>query len=330
VSPPCVLRCTTRTELADSVPTIAVAVPTFNSRHWIDACLRAVEAQEDVSTHVVVVDNGSTDGTPAHVEERWPEVRVLRLSRNVGYGEAVNRGVAGIAADYVLALNVDAELAPDCLRKLVAAVVDDPDAVVAAPLLLESDGRRQPSAHRFPTLTQLLGEALFLDRLPLIAGTFDYHCRSYRYDRRARVDWATGAVLLIEREAFDAVGGFDPAYFFFVEEVDLQRRLGERGGGTVIEPAARAVHHGGKAPVPAERFLASHDGWERMLAPAGGVRAIAVRVVLSLIALSRAAAWTALGLARRERAGEARAWRSMFLRTAAGSLRRAARLVTGG
>lgn len=300
-------------------PRVVAVVPTYNSERWMEDCIPALLEQRDVEVTVVVVDNGSADGTLDLVRRRWPQVETVALGENRGYGASCNEGARRHPGADVLACNPDAVLDPDCVARLAAALAADPWVGVAAPRLRNPDGTLQPSAHRFPRLRDLLGEALLLDR---VAASFDYHARGYAHDAPRRGGWATGAVLLVRREAWDAVGGFDPAYRLYVEEVDLQKRLAEHGWEAVLDPAAGALHHGGKQPVPVEQFLLSHDGWARYFRRTGGApAALAARLILLLTALVRGLAWSAMGTVR----PAARPWAAMFLGVFARGLSRLGR-----
>jgi N-acetylglucosaminyl-diphospho-decaprenol L-rhamnosyltransferase len=294
---------------------VSVVIPTHDSLSWVDACLSSVLAQDGVDSTVAVVDNGSSDGTVEHVARRWPSVALIALTDNVGYGAAINEGARALPRGHILALNADTTLGPGSLCKLVAVLEADGRVGAVAPRLLNPDRTLQPTAHRFPTLTRLLGEALALDRLPVLGRAFDYHCRNYDYDRAREIDWATGTVLLIRQEAWETVGGFDPAYFFFVEEIDLQRRLTTEGWRIVLAPAAVAVHHGGKKPIAPDLFLHSHAGFERYFAlTSGRGTAGAARAVLCLTALTRALGWILIALIDVRRREKGRRWASMFIR----------------
>jgi N-acetylglucosaminyl-diphospho-decaprenol L-rhamnosyltransferase len=267
-----------------------------------------------VRISVVVIDNGSSDKTPEFVRSVWPGIIVIELQENTGYGAAVNEGARAVAGADVLAVNDDAVLTSDCLEKLARVLDQEPRVAVVAPRLVYPGGIAQPSAHRFPTLMRLLWEALMLDRTGIGPRTLDMHHRDYAYDRRLAVDWATGAVLLVRREAWEAVGGFDTAYVFFVEEIDLQRRLAAAGWKTIVEPAALAVHAGAKRPIPVSRFLQSHDGMERyFLLYSTGAAAVAARLILCLTALTRAVAWGVKAITDSSHRTDARAWATMFI-----------------
>ena len=292
-----------------------IVIPTYNSRRWLEGCLNSVLEQADAAWDVVVVDNASSDGTPALVREGWPSVRVVELERNVGYGAAANAGADAAPDGHLLVLNVDTIVCDGALDAMCDALTDNPDVGLVGPRLVHGDGRLQPSVHEFPTVGKLFAEALFLDRLPLVGARFSYHGRWYDYSRPARCDFLTGAVLMVRHEAWEACGGFDPGYVFFVEEVDLQRRLASLGWPALIEPRAKVVHFGGKLPIPAERFLRSHEGYARYFSSdvSRGTPWLA-RAALSLTALTRAIAWTLFWVARPGSRPDSGRWAAMFWR----------------
>jgi N-acetylglucosaminyl-diphospho-decaprenol L-rhamnosyltransferase len=295
-----------------------VVVPTYDSERWIAGLVAAGGA---TAGRCVVVDNGSSDGTLGAVRRLAPDVRIVETGANLGYGAAANRGAAEAPGAHVLVLNPDVEIGPEAVARLVATLEAEPQAGVVAPRLLDGDGSVQHSAFRFPSLGTFAGQMIGV--------------RNVRSDQPAGADlvrpgWASGAALLVRRAAWDAVGGFDPAYFFFVEEVDFQRRLRDAGWGVLIDQRATAVHHGGARVIPAALFARSHDGWERYFGTRRGRAAqVAARLLLSGTAATRALGWLAVGLARPSRRAEARAWAAMFagvlrisLAKAPGALRR--------
>lgn len=265
-----------------------------------------------------VVDNGSTDGTPEEIADRWPDVQVERLTANVGFGSAINIGASLWPRHHVLALNVDTIPSKDAIARLVRTLSVLPRAGVVAPRLLNADGSLQPSAYRFPTLGRWWSSTVGLDRLAPEGRNIPVPG-----SRPVTVPWVTGAALLVCREAWDEVGGFDPAYRFFVEEVDLQRRLADAGWHTMLEPRAEIMHFGGSRPIPPRRFALSHDGWERYFGVHRGRAAqVGARVVLALLACSRSLAWSAIAVTRPGSRLTALRWARMFAASAIISLAR--------
>jgi N-acetylglucosaminyl-diphospho-decaprenol L-rhamnosyltransferase len=222
------------------VADVSVVVVAFNALPWLEQCLESVRGQE-----VVLVDNGSTDGTVAFVRERYPDVRVIE-QENRGMGGGNNTGMRVAAGRYFFLLNSDAWVVGDGLERLVEFADQHPEAAVVGPKLLNTDGSLQRSVRGEPTLWRLATEYLFIRKLaprsrllnPLYAGGF-------RHDAVAEADWLFGPALLVRREAADAVGLFDETFFMFSEEVDWMTRFRRAGWKVLFFPDAQVMHVGG-------------------------------------------------------------------------------------
>jgi N-acetylglucosaminyl-diphospho-decaprenol L-rhamnosyltransferase len=222
------------------VADVSVVVVTWNALPWLEQCLESVRGRE-----VVVVDNGSTDGSVDFVRERFPDVRLIE-QENKGMGGGNNAGMRAVDGRYFFLLNSDAWVVSDGLDKLVAFADAHPEAAVVGPKLLNTDGTLQRSVRGEPTLWRLATEYLFIRKLaprskrlnPLYRGDFDH-------DRVAEVDWLFGPALLVRREAADAVGLFDEDFFMFSEEVDWMTRFRRAGWTVLFFPDAEVVHVGG-------------------------------------------------------------------------------------
>jgi N-acetylglucosaminyl-diphospho-decaprenol L-rhamnosyltransferase len=292
---------------------VAIVIPTYNSRQWIDGCLAAIATAEHDGCVVQVVDNGSTDGSAEYVEAQWPAAAVERLESNLGYGAAVNAGASLWPAHDVFALNVDTVARPGALDRLVRALAMNPALGAVAPRLLNGDGSLQRSGYSFPTLATFARQLVGLEPR---AGSAREGDAEGGFGGLQEIDWAPGAAVLIRRAAWDAVGGFDPAYRFYVEEVDLQRRIHDGGWQVALEPSAEFTHFGGARPEPAARFALSHDGWERYFGSRSGrLRQVIARGLLCAIAASRGLAWLAVAAIRPARRDEALRWAKMFAGT---------------
>ena len=220
-------------------PDVTVVVVTWNALPWLERCLESVSGQD-----VIVVDHGSTDGTVQLVRERFPDVHVVEQD-NKGMGGGNNAGMRIARGRYFLLLNSDAWVVGDALERLVRFADEHPEAAVVGPKLLNTDGTLQRSVRGEPTLWRLATEYLFIRKLaphtqllnPLYAGGF-------AHDRVCEVEWLYGPALLVRREAVDAVGAFDEAFFMFSEEVDLLTRFRRAGWKVVFFPGAEVVHVG--------------------------------------------------------------------------------------
>ena len=228
--------------MADGRPRCACVVVTYDALPWIERCLASV-----AGTDTVVVDNGSTDGTPDAVRERFPGVRVIQSS-NDGLAAGWNRGIAETDAEHVLILNADAWLVEDALVRLLAVADARPRAAAVAPRLLDPDGTLQRSVRGYPTPWRLATEYLYLRKLaPRSRALNAFYGAGFDHASERVVEWVMGACFLLRRSAYDEVGRFDERYFLFSEEVDWMRRAADAGWSVVFTPDARCVHVGGAA-----------------------------------------------------------------------------------
>lgn len=216
-------------------------VVTHNSSPVIGDLLDSLPAALDgLSAHVVVVDNGSSDNTCDVVMARG-DCELVR-AENRGYSAGLNRGVLAVATEgSILLLNPDVRMQPGSIPPLVAALEQARTAVVV-PRLIDDHGELAFSMRREPTLARALG--LGRTGHPALSETvLDRHA----YESAQVTDWATGAVMLLSRECYDALGGWDESFFLYSEETDYCLRARDIGWLTRYEPAARAVHIGGQS-----------------------------------------------------------------------------------
>jgi len=226
--------------MADARSRAACVVVTYDALPWIEKCLASV-----AGTDTVVVDNGSSDGTPDVVRERFPGVRVVE-EENRGLAAGWNRGLAETDAEHVLVLNADAWLVEDALSRLLAVADARPRAAVVGPRLQNADGTLQRSVRGYPTLWRLATEYLYLRKLAPRSRAFNaFYGAGFDHESEREVEWVMGACFLLRRRAYDEVGPFDERFFLFSEEVDWMRRAADRGWSVVFTPEARCVHVGG-------------------------------------------------------------------------------------
>ncbi len=271
----------------DRVRSVAAVVVNYNARDHLEVCLASLAA-EGVAP-VVVVDNGSTDGSRQVVEAagaRWVD-----SGGNVGYGRAANRGATDGAvsgAEYLLVCNPDLEVRPGCVAALVDTFAGDPAVGLVGPRLTNPDGSLYPSARTFPDLVDAMGHGLFGLVAPGNRFTRRYRLLDWDHAEQATVDWVSGACFLVRRPAWDSVGGFDPSYFMYMEDVDLCWRLGRAGWRIAYQPKAEVVHtQGVSADQHPYRMLAAHHQsmWRFAWRTSTGARRAALPVVgLGLVA----------------------------------------------
>ncbi|WP_298460406.1 glycosyltransferase family 2 protein [uncultured Cellulomonas sp.] len=250
-----------------SRPPVRVICVTYNPGPELDALAASLATATASPVTLVLADNGSTDDRPERVAAAHGG-QVLRIGDNVGYGAAANRGAQDATEPWLVVVNPDIVWAPGSLDALLAAAERHPTGGAFGPVLLNLDGSVYPSARALPSLTQGVGHALFARLWPGNPWTRAYQRRQESAERTEReAGWLSGACLLLRREAFTAVGGFDPAYFMFFEDVDLGERLGRAGWRSVYVPSARVTHVGGTSwrDRPARMISAHHTSARRYL-----------------------------------------------------------------
>ncbi len=257
-----------------------------------------------MSHEIVIADNASTDGTIELLEREFPSVRIVARARNDGLSAAINDGVTASKGPYIAQLNPDVYATEDALTPLAEYLRLNEHVGIVAPKLLNDDGTVQLSCRRFPGYsTALFNRYSVLTRLlPRNRFSRDYLMADFDHASVQDVDWVSGAALMLPRAVFDRIGGWDPGYFMFSEDVDVCRRVHDAGYRVVYNPAV-AVHHtiGVSAHPSARMIVARHRsmwryyrkhmrrGRTRDLATAAGIAARAGSL-LAANAASRAVA----------------------------------------
>jgi N-acetylglucosaminyl-diphospho-decaprenol L-rhamnosyltransferase len=215
---------------------LSYCVVNTNGREHLKRCLAAIARTDppELESEILVLDNASDDGSAQYVRDEHPEVRLIALDRRTGKAENDSTLLAEAQGRYALLLNEDAELQPDATVALIAALDADPSAGAAGAMLLDPRGRRLACAWRLPSLGTALAGAVFCHRLLVTQS---------RGTQPRRVGWVQSAAMLVRREAAEAVGYLDPAFFVYSDETDFCKRLGDAGWAIVHVPGAEAVHH---------------------------------------------------------------------------------------
>lgn len=223
---------------------LSVIIVTRNTCSLTCAAIQSVlDARDDLSKEVLLVDNGSTDGTLATVAGEFPSVIGIRSETNLGFARANNLAAAKAQGRFLLLLNSDAEVKPDALDDAVAWMRAHPDCGVAGAQLVNPDGTLQNSIANFPTLaTELLNKSLLRRLFPR-----RYPGKEQRFTDPVEVETIVGAFMLIRRKSWDALGGLDERYFFFLEETDFCLHARRRGWRVMHLPHIRVAHGQGRS-----------------------------------------------------------------------------------
>ncbi len=214
-------------------PIASAIIVTYQSRSTIEATLNALQALlTEGELEVIVVDNTSTDGTPAFIKENFPSVHLIESDRNLGFGNACNLAAKEAASPYLVFINPDAVLKKDALEHLVRFMDERPRVGICAPAILHQH------AGGLETPQNIIRKALHLpsdkSRREMTLGAEPFE-----------TDWLCGAVYLIRTSLFQELGGFDPRFFMYFEETDLCLRASQAGFEIWAVQSAVAEHEGG-------------------------------------------------------------------------------------
>ncbi len=225
--------------------TISVIIVNWNTRDLTCAAVRSVLEQEvDAALDVIVVDNGSSDGSVAGLRAEFPALRVIETGRNLGFARGNNVGLARARGDYTLLLNSDAKLRPGALAALWQAQREHPDAVALQPKLILPDGTVQYTWDYQPTILQELWLVLYQSRR-VRGAAWQADVQAWREPRRIT---AIGLpALWVPMRVWSRIGGLATEPFLFFEEADLSLRLKAIGGPMFFVPTAEIEHHVGQS-----------------------------------------------------------------------------------
>ncbi|HKI53608.1 MAG TPA: glycosyltransferase family 2 protein [Anaerolineales bacterium] len=233
----------------EQVVDMSIVLVCWNNKAYLDPCLKSLyEGGLKSLFDVVIVDNGSTDGSQQMLAEKYPDVKIIQNAGNVGLGRASNQGIEVTSGRHVLLLNNDTLVNGPALDMLVEYLDAHPEAGAAAGKLLNPDGSFQSGFAPFSTL---LEEFLIVTHIgEMLWVGYPSHGDS---NEIKATGWMSSACLLVRRAALDQIGLLDESYFIYGDEADLQYRLNKAGWKVTFLPDSSIIHFGGR----------SMDRWKR-------------------------------------------------------------------
>ena len=228
---------------------LSITICSWNTLEDTRACLLSLRAVQDEAVfETIVLDNNSEDGSPDMVEREFPEVRLIRMSRNLGFTGGQNHMLEKRLGRHALLLNSDTVVHSGAIRTMLEYFEAHPDIGVLGPKLENPDGSLQYSCGRFPSPAAALFRNTPIGKLfPNNRFTREYLMQDWVHDKPRDVDWVSGAALLARDDLIAKIGLLDPEYFMYSEDVDFCWRTHEAGYRVVYLPTAVITHAIGRS-----------------------------------------------------------------------------------
>lgn len=226
---------------------LTVIIVNTNEKHVLYPCLISIFREtKEIVFEVIVVDNASTDGSLEMIAREFPEVRLLRNVKNLGFAASNNVGIQQASGNFILLLNPDTEVLNSSLQKTLKFFEKKIDVGIVGCKLLYSDGRIQPSVRSYPNFWNLFFESTFLYlAFPKSVIFGRYYMTYFDYISSREVDWLSGAFFMIRRGLVDKIGLLDERFYMYSEEEDFCFRAKRAGFKTMFFADAETLHHWG-------------------------------------------------------------------------------------
>lgn len=291
---------------------LSVIVVTWNAKKFVDENFGSILADlKGISSEVIAVDNASSDGTPDVIAAGYPEVKLIRSEKNLGFSRGNIVAINQSSGKYVCLVNPDVRVLPGCFKALMEYLEKNPKVGVVGPKTYNPDGSLQRSCMRAPSVWIYLCRALALDNSPLqkIRAFGGIKMQDFAHDKTRVVDVLNGAFTMMRRTAMDQVGLIDERFFMYGDDLDWGVRFGKAGWPVVFYPGGEIIHYGGgvtaRAPVyfyvemhkANLQYFQKHHSW---LAQRGFLAALLLHDTIRYVAFS---ALSLLGPKCRERFG---------------------------
>ena len=223
---------------------VSIIIVNWNAKELLRDCLHSIAGTvQGIVSEIIVVDNASSDGSVAMVQQEFPTTRIIENGENRGFAAANNQALAVMKGRYALLLNTDTVLKENALYLLFAFLESHPAAAMACGQLLNADGSRQNSIAAFPNLLTLMTNISLLEYL--LPGR--YPSKRYDFKEPVEIDSGIGACLMVRKTAIDDVGMLDERFFFFFEETDWAYRMRQAGWKIFHVPGAFIYHLQGQS-----------------------------------------------------------------------------------
>ncbi|MFH0863614.1 MAG: glycosyltransferase family 2 protein [Candidatus Gottesmanbacteria bacterium] len=230
---------------------LSIIIPSYNTKQLLVDCINSIYKETKTTFEVIVIDNGSTDGTVEEIKKLSnSEIKGLKLienHENLGFAKSVNQGIKEALGRYILLLNSDTLIIDNAIDNEIRFLETHQDVSLVGCQLRNPDNSIQPSGGYLPNLLNIFIWMTLIDDLPVLNSIIkSYHITNHEfYLHQQYLGWVTGAFFLTKREIFDKIGFFDEHMFMYVEEIDWCYRLDQAGLRIAFDPSSSIIHHKG-------------------------------------------------------------------------------------
>lgn len=229
---------------------LSIITISYNTRDILKACLDSIiRFTHGISYEIIVVSTGSNDGSLEMLQsysQKHSEVKLIDAKENLGFGRGNNLGAASARGEYLLFLNSDTLIFDNAVYESLEIMKKHLGAGAYSCRLLNKDRSFQPSGGHFPDFWNVLAWQMGIDDLPVVGAMIpSFHPKQSQYDKDQKMDWVTGAFMMMPKKVFDEVGGFDKNIFMYTEEMELCFRLAKRSYSTIYTNSPAIIHLGG-------------------------------------------------------------------------------------
>jgi len=221
---------------------ISISIVTYNNRNEIIGVLNSIRHSDDLKEfEIFIVDNCSNDGTADFIEQEYPECKVLRMTKNLGYGSGHNQAIRIVESDYHVIINPDIQFAPGTIKQFEEYLDANPNVVLISPRVINTDGSVQNLPRKKPTIKFLLGGLLESKGQMFKNWRDEFTLANENIVEPIEIDFCTGCFMFCRTSALQNCNGFDERYFMYGEDADLTREL-QKIGKTMYVPQIEVIH----------------------------------------------------------------------------------------
>ncbi|MFH1971311.1 MAG: glycosyltransferase family 2 protein [Patescibacteria group bacterium] len=288
---------------------LSIIIISFNTKKFTKETIDSViKHTKGITYEIIVVDNASSDGSKELLQDyvkRYENVVYIQTGENLGFGRGNNVGIEKSKGKYILLLNSDTKLKKNIIPEMIKYMDSNPKIGVSTCSLLNTDGSLQGTGGGFPTLGRVFAWMLFIEDIPFIEKLFTpfhpIHTMSFYkggsiFKEKRKMDWITGAFMLIRRKVIEDAGIFDEAYFMYVEETELCYRIAKSGWEIWYLPEWSIIHYGGASGGGEFSLLSEYKGVKLFYKKHMNVlNNIMLKILLKLGSLIRIILFTIIG-----------------------------------